>query len=350
MALRGRRLHPLSGACHSEEPPSLKSRGIILKQSALDLSAKPATPLPETQPGNQSSGAEASALAPSVAWCIPSAIAGLLSGILLSLVYYVWRHSPFGLRFRLLAAMRKKRIYIVYQPLVEMASGNMVGVEALARWTHDGLGPISPETFLKWAEAAGVGRRLTRYIVRNALAGVSHLLREDQNFYISINVTPRDVEDLSFSSYLLGVVKEFDIPTGQVVLEVTESLEFLIDEPRALLSHYRRAGFRVFIDDFGAGYANLNNLLNWEVDGIKLDSTLVRFINANIWAGAILDSVFAMTRRLNIRVLVEGIETQAQALYVLQHAPEAIGQGWLFGRPCAPSLLPEITIAREFAS
>ncbi|MNI31385.1 putative cyclic-di-GMP phosphodiesterase AdrB [compost metagenome] len=123
------------------------------------------------------------------------------------------------------------------------------------------------------------------------------------------------------------------------MLEITESLAFVVEDPRTLIAQYLRVGFRVVIDDFGAGYANLSNLLTWGVSGLKLDRTLIRWISANAWAATVLDTVFEMTRRLNISVLVEGIETEEQARYVLERAPEATGQGWLYGRPCRAELL-----------
>lgn len=236
--------------------------------------------------------------------------------------------------------MRHGNIHVVYQPLVALASRKMVGVEALARWTHETLGPISPELLFKWAESSGAARKLTRYVVQCALNGVRDRLTGATPFYISINVSPRDIEDPTFCAFLSDTVKALGIDPGRIVLEITESLVFMVEDPKALLSDYQQAGFRILIDDFGAGYANLNNLLHWAVDGIKLDRALVQALNGNSWADAVLDSVLEMARRLNIRLVVEGIETEDQAAYVRQHAPQAIGQGWLFGRPCTADLLP----------
>lgn len=267
------------------------------------------------------------------------ALGGGASGVLLSLLLYRWLAGPGGVRRRLTRAMRRGQIHLVYQPLVQMASGRMVGVEALARWSHETLGAIPPETFFQWAEATGLGRKLTRHVVRATLSDLQHRLREDDGIYASINVTPRDIEDLSFVHFMLKTTQEFGISPSRIVLEITESLAFMVDDPRKLISQYRQAGFRVVIDDFGAGYANLSNLLTWGACGLKLDRSLVRWVSANDWAATVLDSVFEMTRRLNIYVVVEGIETKELARYVLERAPDATGQGWLYGRPCRAELL-----------
>lgn len=272
----------------------------------------------------------------SVLW---PALAGTAIGALLSLLLYRWLGGPPGVRRRLMRAMRRGHIHLVYQPLVQMSSGRMVGVEALARWTHETLGAIPPETFFQWAETTGLGRTLTRHVVRATLSDLQHRLREADGIYASINVTPRDIEDLSFVDFMLQTTQEFDIPASRIVLEITESLAFLVEDPRKLISKFRQAGFRVVIDDFGAGYANLSNLLTWGACGLKLDRTLVRWVSANDWAATVLDSVFDMTRRLNIYVVVEGIETEELARYVLERAPDATGQGWLYGRPCRIELL-----------
>lgn len=270
------------------------------------------------------------------------ALAGAFGGMLLSLLLYRWSSGAPGVRRRIKRAMRRGHIHVVYQPLVDMSSGRTVGVEALARWTHATWGAVPPETFFAWAEATGLGRALTRHIVRATLTDLQAALREAGGFYCSINVTPRDIEDLSFADFMQEITREFGVSSDKIVLEITESLAFVVDDPRTLIARYLQAGFRVVIDDFGTGYANLSNLLTWGVSGLKLDRSMIRWVSANDWAATVLDSVFDMTRRLNIYVIVEGIETEEQARYVLQRAPEATGQGWLYGRPCRAELLPAL--------
>lgn len=278
------------------------------------------------------------------------ALAGAFGGVLLSLLLYRWSGGAPGVRRRIKRAIRRGHIHMVYQPLVNMSSGHEVGVEALARWTHETLGAIAPETFFAWAETTGLGRQLTRHVVRATLTDLCVALREPGNFYCSINVTPRDIEDISFARFMLETTREFGISPDRIVLEITESLAFVVDDPRTLIAQYLHAGFRVVIDDFGTGYANLSNLLTWGVSGLKLDRTLIRWVSANEWAATVLESVFEMTRRMNIYIIVEGIETEEQARYVLERAPEATGQGWLYGRPCRAELLPVLASRAADAS
>lgn len=270
-------------------------------------------------------------------YSLPPMLENVIATALLILVLYSWWHGRISLRLRLFSAMQRKHIHVEYQPLIKLASGTMVGVEALARWTHATAGSIPPDQFFQWAESIGAGRLLTRYITRAALTGIRKQLQENDDFYVSINVSPRDIEKASFLKYLLDLVAELNLSPGQIVLEITESSAFLVEDPRAMLNRYREAGFPIFIDDFGTGHSNLTNLLDWEIDCVKVAGSLVRSTHAhdtNSKAEAILNSVIEITRKLNIPVLVEGIETEAQAHYVLLCAPEALGQGWLFGRSC----------------
>lgn len=265
-------------------------------------------------------------------------IAGLGAGV--GLIVLLWWRRSFGLRASLVDALRKGKIQVAYQPLRVLDSGRLAGVEALARWTHDEVGPISPVTFLAWVEAMGLRQAFTRHIVQTALDGVKRRMAGEAPFYLSINVFPEDLEDESFLDFLTQSVRERGLRPGSVVLEVTESAVFSTASPSVLFRRFRAAGFRIFLDDFGVGYSNLGNIIRWEVDGIKLDRIFMQSLGDFDSAAPVLDQVIEMARQLDLHLVIEGIEAQSQADYIFKRAPHAVGQGWLFGRPGPASALP----------
>ncbi|KDD89097.1 EAL domain-containing protein [Bordetella bronchiseptica] len=267
-------------------------------------------------------------------------LGGMALGAGVGLVVFLWWRRSFGLRASLVDALRKGKIEVAYQPLRVLDSGRMAGVEALARWTHDEVGAISPITFLGWVEAMGLRQPFTRYIVQAALDGMKTRMAGDASFYLSINVFPEDLEDESFLDFLTQSVRERGLGPGSVVLEVTESAVFSTASPSALFRRFRAAGFRIFLDDFGVGYSNLGNIIRWAVDGIKLDRIFMQSLGDFDSAAPVLDQVIEIARQLDLHLVIEGIEVQSQADYIFKRAPHAVGQGWLFGRPGPASALP----------
>lgn len=267
-------------------------------------------------------------------------LGGMALGAGVGLILFLWWRRSFGLRASLVDALRTGKIQVAYQPLRALDSGRLAGVEALARWTHDEVGPISPVTFLAWVEAMGLRQAFTRHIVQAALDGVKKRMAGEAPFYLSINVFPEDLEDESFLDFLTQSVRERGLRPGSVVLEVTESAVFSTASPSVLFRRFRAAGFRIFLDDFGVGYSNLGNIIRWEVDGIKLDRIFMQSLGDFDSAAPVLDQVIEMARQLDLHLVIEGIEVQSQADYIFKRAPHAVGQGWLFGRPGPASALP----------
>ena len=266
-------------------------------------------------------------------------LAGAALGASIGVALLLWSRGSFGLRASLMDALRQQKIRIEYQPLRALATGKVKGAEALARWTHDEVGPISPATFIPWIESLGLQKTFTRYVVQNALDGVNELLAHQASFYLSINVSPSSLEDDSFFGFLLESVRKRNIEPSRIVLEITESVQFVSESPAELFIQYREAGFKIFLDDFGVGYSNLGNLMHWKIDGVKLDRLFVQSIGDSSENVPVLDQVLEMAKQLGLLLVIEGVETQDQADFILKRAPHAVGQGWLLGRPGPASQL-----------
>ena len=260
---------------------------------------------------------------------------GAVIGILLSLAFwFVKRSHARSLSGGLERAFAHGDIKIQYQAIRRLDGGEIVGAEALSRWTHPELGPIAPPTFIGWAEALGFGRTFTRYVARRVLAEANDLLRQPNGFYISINVSPADLEDPTFLPFLLDLALENEVSPQRVALEVTESAQFSKSDGADTLAKFRAEGFRIFIDDFGCGYSNLSSLVQWPIDVLKIDQSFVKAVATNTVAGRILERVIELAESMNLQAIAEGVETLDQSAMLLRRSATICGQGWALGRPC----------------
>ncbi|WP_083254199.1 EAL domain-containing protein [Pandoraea sp. ISTKB] len=233
-------------------------------------------------------------------------------------------------------------IHLVYQPLVRLRDGKMVGVEALARLNDSAGNPISPDIFIPIAERQGLIGLITRQVARKALIEMHGRVLADPEFHLSINLAATDVVDRTFHTYLNHMAASLRVPRAQIALEVTERSTDSMAKLREALDRLRIDGYQIHIDDFGTGFSNLAYLSTLNVDALKIDRMFTQAIGKDTVGSAIVDQICKMATLLGVDVIVEGLETQAQADYMLAIHPDAIGQGWLFGKAvAADDLSPE---------
>ncbi len=257
---------------------------------------------------------------------------GLLFGVMLLLSYLFGFLNDEKLPARLLRALKREALEVHYQPIVRLASGRCAGVEALARWTDSSLGRVSPDVFIGALEESGDIELLTRFVFRRALKQLGPLLREQRSFYVSINVTGKDIADPGFIDFAMRQIARERVRPEQVALELTERTTEAQGCLLAGMNRLRELGLKIYVDDFGTGHSNLVYLANLPVDAIKIDKVFTQSIGDSSAVELIFDKLCSMAEHLEIGVVVEGIETQAQADHVLRRSPEALGQGWHFGK------------------
>ncbi len=233
---------------------------------------------------------------------------------------------------RLLRALKREALEVHYQPIVRLASGRCAGVEALARWTDSSLGRVSPDVFIGALEESGDIELLTRFVFRRALKQLGPLLREQRSFYVSVNVTGKDIADPGFIDFAMRQMARESVRPEQVALELTERTTEAQGCLLAGMNRLRELGLKIYVDDFGTGHSNLVYLANLPVDAIKIDKVFTQSIGDSSAVELVFDKLCSMAEHLEIGVVVEGIETQAQADHVLRRSPEALGQGWHFGK------------------
>jgi sensor c-di-GMP phosphodiesterase-like protein len=262
---------------------------------------------------------------------------GALTGILLVLTYILIYQRSRNMCQQLRRAIRRDRLRLAYQPIVDLASGRIVGAEALARWTDEDGFAISPEVFVHIAEERGFVGDLTRLVVRHALRDFREILRSNPDFRLNINATAADLADPRFLPMLDHFLAEVGAAAHSLAIEVTESSTANKQTARETIHELRRRGHSVQIDDFGTGHSSLAYLKDLDVDGIKIDKAFTQAIGTKAVTEGILPQILAMAHKLNLQVIVEGIETQQQADYFVGSEKPVRGQGWLFGRPIAVS-------------
>ncbi|MBD8882271.1 GGDEF domain-containing protein [Rhodanobacter sp. 7MK24] len=196
-----------------------------------------------------------------------------------------------------------------YQPRVELESNRCVALEALARWRHPTLGPVSPSTFVPLAEQAGLIRTLTDWVFDHGLAQLAAWQREGIDVRLSLNVSSIDL-DSALASRLAAAAVRHGVPLNRLELEFTEGTAIYHNElTRSTLVALREAGVGIAIDDFGIGYSNLDALRHMPASSLKIDQSLVRGLGTRRHDAAIVRAMVALGHELGFRVVMEGVET-----------------------------------------
>ncbi len=217
------------------------------------------------------------------------------------------------------------------QPQQDVLSGEVRGVEALARWFHDELGPMAPAEFIPVAERSGLIGPLTEVVLDASLRAAAVWV--DHSMSVSVNVSPRNLLDPSLVTFVGEALQRWDVPPHRLVLEVTEGA-VMTDPVRsiALLHELRQLGVRLSIDDFGTGHSSLSYLRRLPVHEVKIDRSFVTGLVSSAEDHAIVRSIVALGRDLGLDVVAEGVEDQAT-----YDALAALGctrvQGWHVARP-----------------
>ena len=238
-------------------------------------------------------------------------------------------------------AREKGEFKLVYQPIVEIASGQIRKAEALIRWHHPTLGLINPAQFIAIAEDTGIIVEIGDWVFQQAVQQVKKWRRTlHPDFQISINKSP-----IQFKSQDLGWLEQLakmKLPGQCISVEITEGL--LLDAASGIterLQAFRNAGIQIAIDDFGTGYSSLSYLKKYDIDYIKIDQSFVRNIAAGSNDMGLCEAIILMAHKLEMKVIAEGVETNAQ-LILLEEAGCDYAQGYLFSKPVSNKQFEQI--------
>ena len=233
----------------------------------------------------------------------------------------------------LLHAIRNDGLAAAYQPIVNASGDTMVGVEALARWTHPTAGVIPPSVFIPIAENSGLIVELGEWMLRRAcLDG-----RNWPGLTVAVNVSPLQFRRSDFVDVVERILKETEFDANRLELELTEStLLGNLETAELSMLRLKAIGVRFALDDFGTGYSSLLYLRRFPFDKLKIDSSFVRSIETAPDAAAIVHAVVSLGRGLGMRVTAEGVENAEQHLFLRAAGVHSM-QGYRFGRPGPPA-------------
>src|SRR5438105_13472834 len=251
-------------------------------------------------------------------------------------------HDHLTLEAHLRHAIEREELKLVYQPQIELATGAIVAVEALARWTDPELGPIGPDQFIPLAEDSGLIVGLDTLVMRTACQQAQAWSESGlPPVRMAVNVSGRHFHQARLTETVGDVLFQSGLDPARLELEVTESVAVEEEhDNRRALEELRALGVGVAIDDFGTGYSVLSRLRYFPLDRLKIDRAFVAEVQGNEADGAIVVAMIAMAHALGLQAVADGVETAVQRDFLTQSGCD-LGQGYLFARP-----LPAPEIAR----
>lgn len=231
-------------------------------------------------------------------------------------------------------ALSERQFMVMYQPIVDLGTGEIRKAESLIRWNHPVRGMISPGQFITIAEETEAIVDIGNWVFREAAQKIARWRAEfNENFQISINMSPVQFRNAGISHKTWPhFLKTLGIPGEGVVIEITEGL--LMDASESITSQlleFRDAGMQVALDDFGTGYSSLSYIKKFDIDFLKIDQSFVRNLAPNSSDLALCEAIIMMAHRLGIKVIAEGVETELQR-DLLAAAGCNFGQGMLFSK------------------
>jgi diguanylate cyclase (GGDEF)-like protein/PAS domain S-box-containing protein len=237
-------------------------------------------------------------------------------------------------------ALEHEEFLVLYQPVVEMHTQRLTGVEALVRWQHPRDGLLGPYHFIANAEANGLIVPLGRWVLRQATQQLARWRAESPeaaaDLKVNVNLSARQFQYAGLVDDVRAAIADAGIDPASLTLEITESMLMAdIESAKETLHSLRRLGVRLAIDDFGTGYSSLSYLKQLPVDIIKIDKTFVDQVDIDADDVALVDAVVGLGQALKMQTVAEGIETDGQWA-MLRRIGIDHGQGYLFGRPSSP--------------
>ncbi len=241
---------------------------------------------------------------------------------------------------RSLETQHTGEVSLYYQPQVALATGEVVGVEALLRWRHPERGLVSADELIRVAEPTAVMRLLTHRVIDEVVAQLERWTADGTSLRAAINVSVRDLHAPELVDHLADALARHGVPASQVKLEITEGA--LMADPRRVLATLHRLdklGVALSLDDFGTGYSSMQHLRRLPLSEVKIDRSFVLGVTTDEDDASIVRSIIDLAGALNLRVVAEGVEDERTWRWLAAQGCD-IAQGWFYGRPMPADALP----------
>lgn len=244
-------------------------------------------------------------------------------------------------------AIENDELRLYYQPIIDLKTKAIVGLEALMRWIHPEKGLISPAVFIPIAEESGLIVQASKWALREACQALKRIeaaTGREEELYMSVNFSSNDFAEDDFLDTLYTIISETDVSPKQIQLEITESLLMIQPEnAKRTLEMVQKAGLKVAIDDFGTGYSSLSYLHYFPINTLKIDQCFVRGMMSQTTNLELVKSIIALGKNLGMSIIAEGIEEPEQSDKLLELDCD-MAQGFLFARPLPEKDLHELMI------
>ena len=240
-------------------------------------------------------------------------------------------------------ALDRGEFWLLYQPQVSVDSGNIIGTEALLRWTNPVLGDVYPDEFIPIAEHTGLIIAIGQFVLTEALNMTRQWQKDsNKNFRIAVNLSPRQFREPNLVSFVEKTIKESGMSASLLELEITEGVLMsghnFIDEA---LTSLAELGVGLAMDDFGTGYSSLSYLRRYSFDTLKIDRSFINDITLDPDDRELVNAIVAMAHGLGLKVVAEGVETEAQFEHLASQGCEFV-QGYFFSKPVKPEKISEL--------
>lgn len=239
-------------------------------------------------------------------------------------------------------ALERREFRMLFQPIVELRSGRIVGMEMLLRWQHPIEGLLGPDKFLAIAEEIGLLVPITRWAIRRVCKVASdwrQQLPPEAQFYVSINLPEPELRRTDLADYVKGILEHTQLPAQMLRFEITEgSLITNVGVARELLVGLHGMGLQLMLDDFGTGYSSLSYLQLFPIDYLKIDRSFVSRVGPDGSNSGLLRAIVQMATSLGLKAVAEGVESQS-TVHLLQEIGCDYGQGYFFAKPATPDVV-----------
>jgi diguanylate cyclase (GGDEF)-like protein/PAS domain S-box-containing protein len=246
--------------------------------------------------------------------------------------------SRLSMENALFSAIEKKELLLHYQPLISAKTGRLAGVETLLRWHHPEYGMVPPAQFIPMAEETGLIGAIGEWVLRTACTQMNAwYARGLPRIALSVNLSSRQFRQENVAGTIRKVLEDIGFAPENLELELTESL--LMEDlasSKATLGELKSLGVAIALDDFGTGYSSLSYLKGFQLDTLKIDRTFIADLMTSEANASIVRATIGLAKGLHLRTVAEGVETRAQADFLVKHGCDAL-QGFLFARPMEPA-------------
>ena len=263
---------------------------------------------------------------------------GLLASLLLFIGTTMLVRRNNGVKSRLLAALKNKEFFLLYQPVYDIQTNQCVCAEALIRWQRKDGSIDAPLLFIPAMEKYGLMSVVTEFVMHQAARDMHPIIQQHPGFRLSINFSPNDMVAGGPVHKLPDMIKRMGATPCNLIIEITERSALDATMTRQTIEDIRQSGVSIMIDDFGTGYSNLATLQSIHVDGLKLERIFTESIDTTSPTHTVAQSIIQMAQDLNLHLVAEGVETKAQLEY-LKAQGVICAQGFLLSRPITAEAL-----------